>query len=61
MQNAPSHSLLSLISAILGDKPPDEVPMVSSGASYLLVFIQINCFYMLGTNLVVLHGSTNVP
>ncbi|CAK9872555.1 unnamed protein product [Sphagnum jensenii] len=28
MQNAPSHSLLSLISAILGDKPPDEVPML---------------------------------
>ncbi|KAH9567065.1 hypothetical protein CY35_03G009900 [Sphagnum magellanicum] len=28
IDNAPSHSLLSLISAILGDKPPDEVPML---------------------------------
>lgn len=36
--NAPSQSLLSLISAIIGDKPADEVPAVCLIWEYLFSF-----------------------
>jgi hypothetical protein len=38
MQNAPSQSLLSLVNAILGGKPMEEVPMVSPKVPRLLTF-----------------------
>jgi hypothetical protein len=38
MDNAPSQSLLSLVNAILGGKPMEEVPMVSPKVPRLLTF-----------------------
>ncbi len=41
MQNAPSQSLLSLVNAILGGKPMEEVPMVSPKVPRLLTFFSV--------------------